>query len=115
MFLFGLFRLGALSEFFPASALQGMLAAIGVGILAKQFHVMLGDTLVGGNTIEQLAQIPESVLKFFNEQPFAGILGLGSLIFLFLYLSITSLLLIVCPCFCLWGGLSKTMFCIQKL
>ena len=66
MFLFGLFRLGALSEFFPASALQGMLAAIGVGILAKQFHVMLGDTLVGGNTIEQLAQIPESVLKFFN-------------------------------------------------
>ena len=85
MFLFGLFRLGALSEFFPASALQGMLAAIGVGILAKQFHVMLGDTLVGGNTIEQLAQIPESVLKFFNEQPFAGILGLGSLIFLFLY------------------------------
>ena len=85
MFLFGLFRLGALSEFFPASALQGMLAAIGVGILAKQFHVMLGDTLIGGNTIEQLAQIPESVLKFFNKQPFAGILGLGSLVFLFLY------------------------------
>ena len=41
LFLFGVLRLGAMSEFFPATALQGMLAAIGVGILAKQFHIML--------------------------------------------------------------------------
>jgi len=85
MFLFGVFRLGALSEFFPASALQGMLAAIGIGILAKQFHVMLGDTQIKGNTLEQLGQIPTSLIHFFSEQPFAGLLGLGSLIFLFLY------------------------------
>ena len=41
LFIFGVFSLGAMSEFFPATALQGMLASIGIGILAKQFHIML--------------------------------------------------------------------------
>ena len=85
LFLFGVLRLGAMSEFFPASALQGMLAAIGIGILAKQFHVMLGLTTVPGGTVEQLLRIPDSLLLFFGFHPFAGVLGLGSLIFLFLY------------------------------
>lgn len=62
MFLFGLFRLGALSEFFPSSALQGMLAAIGIGILAKQAHVMIGITEIKGSTIEVLSKIPDSFL-----------------------------------------------------
>jgi len=64
LFLFGVLRLGAISEFFPASALQGMLAAIGIGILAKQFHVMLGLTSIPGGTIEQLLRIPDSLLLF---------------------------------------------------
>ena len=51
LIIFGVLRLGAMSEFFPASALQGMLAAIGIGILAKQFHVMLGLTSIPGGTI----------------------------------------------------------------
>ena len=85
LFLFGVLRLGAMSEFFPASALQGMLAAIGIGILAKQFHVMLGLTTVPGGTVEQLLRIPDSLMLFFGFHPFAGVLGLGSLIFLFLY------------------------------
>jgi MFS superfamily sulfate permease-like transporter len=85
LFLFGLLRMGAMSEFFQASALQGMLAAIGIGILAKQFHLMLGIRSVKGSTIEQLIAIPESIISFFSLYPFAGILGLLSLIFLFLY------------------------------
>jgi carbonic anhydrase len=85
LFLFGVFRLGAMSEFFPATALQGMLAAIGVGILAKQFHIMLGIRTVTGGTIDQLMAIPDSLLLFFALHPFSGILGFLSLIFLFLY------------------------------
>jgi carbonic anhydrase len=85
LFLFGALRLGAMSEFFPASALQGMLAAIGVGILAKQFHVMLGLTSVSGDTIEQLMRIPDSLLLFLGFHPFAGIIGVISILFLFFY------------------------------
>ena len=54
LFFFGALRMGAMSEFFPATALQGMLAAIGIGILAKQFHLMLGIRSVSGGTIDQL-------------------------------------------------------------
>ena len=74
--------MGAMSEFFPATALQGMLAAIGGGILAKQFHLMLGIRSVSGNTVEQLITIPESILTFIYSLPFAGILGFLSLAFL---------------------------------
>lgn len=89
LFIFGVFRLGALSEFFPSSALQGMLAAIGVGILAKQFHVMLGFTDVKGNTINQLILIPNSIKDLLanpsDEMILASSIGVLSLIFLFLY------------------------------
>ena len=85
LFLFGVFRLGSMSEFFPATALQGMLAAIGIGILAKQFHVMLGIRSVSGGTIDLLKAIPDSILNFIAFHPFSGMLGFLSLIFLFLY------------------------------
>ena len=95
LFLFGLFRLGGLSEFFPSSALQGMLAAIGVGILAKQFHVMLGFTQVKGNTLKQLALIPESIKNIFLNPSFefllASAIGVVSLVFLFLYSRINNI------------------------
>ncbi|MDG2397177.1 MAG: SulP family inorganic anion transporter [Flavobacteriaceae bacterium] len=89
LFCFGAFKLGSIGEFFPSSALQGMLAAIGIGILSKQFHVMLGFTDISGKPIDLILLIPNSFYRIFENPTssvlIASILGLTSLIVLFLY------------------------------
>lgn len=108
LFIFGVFRLGALSEFFPTTALQGMLAAIGVGILAKQFHVMLGFTDVKGNTINQLVLIPNSIKNLLSNPSsdiiLASAIGVLSLAFLFLYARVRNSVFQLIPA-PMWGAL----------
>ena len=83
MIVLGFLRLGILSDFFPSTAIQGMLAAIGVGIFAKQFHVMLGNTNESGSLIELLGKIPSVILDFATTDNhnffYAGIVGIVSL------------------------------------
>lgn len=81
--LFGVFKLGSLSDFFPSSAVHGMLAAIGIIIFAKQFHVLMGidpKVLQGMNPFELLARIPESILNMDHQ---IGIIGILSLMIVF--------------------------------
>lgn len=86
--LFGVLKLGSMSDFFPASAIHGMLAAIGVLIFAKQFHSLLGitnKTLVDemGKPLKPvglLTHIPESVM---NLDPQITLIGLLSLLIVF--------------------------------
>ncbi len=52
--LLGILKLGRLAELFPSSVIHGLLAAIGVIIIANQLHVALGTTASGENTVETL-------------------------------------------------------------
>ncbi len=77
--LFGVFRAGILGEFFPTSAVHGLLTAIGVIIMAKQFPVVLGLSSEG-KPLELLANIPHFIM---NMNPLVGLIGLIGLIVMF--------------------------------
>lgn len=78
--LFGVLKLGKLADFFPLSAIHGMLAAIGIIIIAKQIPVLLNDNPVlakGKGPLELLANIPNFIM---NLDPKATLIGVISLV-----------------------------------
>ncbi|KGL63811.1 SulP family inorganic anion transporter [Polaribacter sp. Hel1_85] len=89
MIILGFLRMGSLGDFFPASAIQGMLAAIGIGIFAKQIHVMFGNLNAKGSIIELLIQIPEGIINLIKTDNssmfYAGLVGIGSLLIMIFY------------------------------
>jgi MFS superfamily sulfate permease-like transporter len=81
--IFGFLKFGSLSDFFPPSAVHGMLAAIGLIIFSKQIHVLLGidpATLKGLEPIELYELIPHS---FINADPRVAAVGIVSLVIIF--------------------------------
>ncbi len=89
MLLLGFLKLGRLADFFPASAIEGMLAAIGLGILAKQFHIMIGHNNEHGSIISLLIQIPEGIIGLYNnfhlEEIIAASIGVVALLIMIFY------------------------------
>lgn len=79
--LMGFFKAGRLSSFFPASVVHGMLAAIGIIIMAKQIHVMLGVSPEKGSSLfSTIAQIPHSIVNLNPDIAIIGFSGLAILI-----------------------------------
>ena len=61
LLILGFLRLGKLADFFPSSAIQGMLAAIGLIILGKQFHIMMAHKIAREDTVDYLLEIPYTI------------------------------------------------------
>jgi len=86
--LFGLLKFGSLSDFFPLSAVHGMLAAIGIIIISKQIHILAGVnpmTEAGKPMVEPLellSLIPNTLAHFFAKKEIA-IVGIVSLVIVF--------------------------------
>lgn len=78
--LFGVLKLGKLADFFPLSAIHGMLAAIGIIIIAKQIPVLLNDnpTLAKGKgPLELLANIPNFIMNLDYKATIIGVVSLS--------------------------------------
>lgn len=86
--LFGVVKLGKLSDFFPLSAVHGMLAAIGIIIISKQLHILVGMNPVNAEgkamvePVELIMELKHTFANFFLHKDVA-IVGLVSLLIVF--------------------------------
>ena len=84
--IFGFLRAGILVEFFPLAAVHGMLAAIGVIIIIKQFPVALGVT-GKGEPLEMLREFPHYIAE---ANPAIAAIGIVSILIMFVWPMISS-------------------------
>ncbi len=85
--LFGVFKFGKLADFFPLAAVEGMLAAIGIIILSKQLHILLGinpvNELTGKPLVEPVELIELIPHSFAHLNTGSTTIGIVSLLIIF--------------------------------
>lgn len=82
MALFGLLKVGKLGDFFPSPAVHGMLAAIGIIIIIKQFFPAIGAPSPKGEILEVASDIPHAFTEF---NPYALSIALITLTILIIH------------------------------
>jgi MFS superfamily sulfate permease-like transporter len=75
-------KLSRLAYMVPPSVIHGMLAAIGVIIIAKQVHILLGVAPHGKTPLELIAEVPQSILSV---NPRIALIGLTTICTIFLW------------------------------
>ncbi|AUD02452.1 SulP family inorganic anion transporter [Spirosoma pollinicola] len=88
--LMGMLKVAKLADFFPLSAVHGMLAAIGIIIMSKQLHLAVGiapSELKGKEPLELIAMVPHSLSHM---EWHVAVIGIVSLIILFTWPNIKS-------------------------
>lgn len=79
---FGFLKSGKFGDFFPHSAVHGMLSAIGVIIMVKQFFVAVGVKAEGHEFYEIMGEIPKALM---NANPSVVLISIVSLFILIMY------------------------------
>lgn len=77
--LMGVLKLPKFADFFPLSAVHGMLAAIGIIIISKQIHLAVGiapSELAGKEPLELLEMVPHSLAHMESHIAIIGAVGL---------------------------------------
>ncbi|MEY4668759.1 MAG: hypothetical protein RL518_1458 [Pseudomonadota bacterium] len=79
--LFAFLKLGRFGDFFPASVVHGMLAAIGIIIFSKQIHPLLGVKPLSQHPIDLILEIPHSLVVM---NPRVALVGVTSVLIVIL-------------------------------
>lgn len=82
MALFGLLKVGKVGDFFPSAAVHGMLAAIGVIIMIKQFFPAIGVQPEKASILETAMQIPNALL---DTNSYAAIIAIATILILMVH------------------------------
>ncbi|MEQ8238753.1 MAG: SulP family inorganic anion transporter [Cyclobacteriaceae bacterium] len=77
--ILGFLKVGKFGDFFPAAAVHGMLAAIGVIIVVKQLFVALGTKAEGKELYEVIGEIPHALV---NMNPEIALIAMVSMFIL---------------------------------